>query len=382
MALFDLIGTSSWFYGVKYEEPYLTCAIEEYMLQGSFLCKAATTVVVCYVSMQAVNNMQIPSTGKSLSILAVAVLIALLCLTGSMLFHTAEIFCTDDFKKFKSWDYNSNMMGYLLFNTLPLYGCVFTDLVIYFVLLLRVQKIGNNRMYTADSDENKLFIVVKRLLFYPMIFSLLLLPEAGMVLISLFVGRTIRPILYISAAAMGLNGAIISLHYFYHQNMLPDLRHVYLYSEENPVFQIGRGMSSILNWSENNNSTVNQSSAQSPQTELRDSYASSVTSDWRQTFSSESGLSGDTESKASSIMPTPPDVPPHLLHANHLPVHFSPHTHARSSQRTVSGDQGSSQSQQRTVSSASSGLFPSSRVFTHSKSTRGGSTDYDDDGHL
>jgi hypothetical protein len=266
MALFDLIGTSSWFYGVKYEEPYLTCAIEEYMLQGSFLCKAATTVVVCSVSMQVVNNMQIPSTGKILSILAVAVLIALLCLMGSMLFDTAEIFCTDDFKKFKSWDYNSNMMGYLLFNTLPLYGCVFTDL--YFVLLLRVQKIGKNRMYTADSDENKLFIVVKRLLFYPMIFSLLLLPEAGMVIVSLCLGHTIRPVSYISAAAMGLSGAIISLHYFYYQNMLPDLRHVFLYSEENPVFQIGRGMSSILNWSENNNSTVNQSSAQSPETAL------------------------------------------------------------------------------------------------------------------
>ena len=310
MAIADLVGSSSWFYGEKYDEPYVTCAIEEYMLQGSFLAKGAITVVICYVSMQVINTMRIPSTCYIMSCLVVALLLAMGILACSISVQTAEIFCNDDFEKFRSFKANSRTMGYLMFFALPVYICVIIDFMIYITLLSKVRKLSAHPMYSEDSEENRLFIVVRRLLFYPVIFSLVLLPEAAVVILSLVTGRINRILLVAAAGAMGISGAMVAMNFFiYQHNLLPDLRQIFLSSDGGAFVAIGRSISSILNWSETNTSSALHSSHDSSRaTESgidmgmwRDSVGSSRTSDWRQTFSSDLSESDCTISTISAI---------------------------------------------------------------------------------
>ena len=136
--------------------------------------------------------------------------------------------------------------------------------------------------------------------------------------------------------------------------MLPDLRHVYLYSEENPIVLMGRSVNSILNWSETGtgtSATVNQSSRPSESgEEMRDSMASSATSDWRKTFSSEFSESDDP-SNSNSTVSSPPEL------------------------RTFSHDAGGIPfGQKRTVSGASYGqssIHGPTKLFSHSRSADG-----------
>jgi hypothetical protein len=225
LAIIDLIGTSSWFYGMKYKEPFITCAIEEYMLQGSFLCKAATTVVICYVSIYAVRTMQIPTSKTVMGMLAVAISIALGFLALLISMDTAQIFCTEDYQ-------NYHMLTYFLCFILPLYSCVGVNLIMYLQLRSNLVKICESRLYGEGSDQLTLLIIVRKLLFYPLIFSLLLLPEAVAILIYLFTGRDYFVFLRLLAAAcMGLTGSAVAMNYFYQQQLIPDIKHLYLYSE-------------------------------------------------------------------------------------------------------------------------------------------------------
>lgn len=225
LAFVDLFGTSSWFYGIKYKEPFLTCAIEEYMLEGSFLCKGAITVVICYVSIHAVRTMQIPASRAVMSILAIAVTAALFFLAVLISLDSAQVFCSDDYEKY-------HILAYFMCFILPLYSCIAANLFMYARLHLDIVKLCESRMYGQGSDQINLLILVRKVLFYPLIFSLLLLPEAVAILIYLLSGRGyILSLTLISAACMGLTGTAVALNFFYHQQLLPDIKHLYMYSE-------------------------------------------------------------------------------------------------------------------------------------------------------
>jgi hypothetical protein len=229
LAFLDLISAVAWFIGPKYDTSYEMCSIQEYLFQGSLLCKGLTTVVICLLSWRVIYTMQIPSVGQVFLSLFVGNLVAIFCLLISIFFQSSKIFCVDlDLHDVTQ----GTLIGYLYFNLLPLYLCVLLDLFFYLLIRFRLyqqdqqqaerQQTQGRAIDQSLFDQNqKLLRVVQRMLFYPLLFALFLVPEALLVLLNLFSVHSPFWLLDVSAACMGLLGTAVALNYFYRQSDSP-----------------------------------------------------------------------------------------------------------------------------------------------------------------
>jgi hypothetical protein len=277
LAFLDLISALAWFIGPKYDTTYEICSIQEYLFQGSLLCKGMTTVIICLLSCRVIYTMQIPSVFQVFQALFFGNILGIICLLISISFQSSKIFCTDvDFHDVT----RETLIGYIYFNLLPLYLCVLLDLLFYLFIRSKLhqqeqelvlphpqqQELQQQEKLIDQSlieQNQKLLRIIQRILFYPLLFGICLLPEATLVLLSLCSVHIPLCLIYIAAAFMGLMGTAVTVNYFYRQVDPSSSSSTTFFgffnfnwgnlSSEAPVspapaFAIGRNLSSILWW--------------------------------------------------------------------------------------------------------------------------------------
>jgi hypothetical protein len=298
LAFLDLITTSSWFISPKYHTSYLICSIQEYLFQGSLLCKSFTTLAICILSCHVIYTMTIPSLPHIFLLLFLCNLLGIICLIISILLHSSEIFCSnielDDIPA-------STLHGYINFTIIPLYICVLLNLIIYIAIRYKISSsttpissppttssssssledgkqqhtraagsglgTGIGTEISGDTllfqqNQQKLLQIVRRMLFYPLLFGICLLPEAALLFITLFTHHIPTWLYYLAASFIGMMGTMVTLNYFSRQTDHPNRFPFRIFSifttssvldsqgggHGAPGIIIGRNLSSLLWW--------------------------------------------------------------------------------------------------------------------------------------
>jgi hypothetical protein len=314
LAFLDLITTSSWFISPKYHTSFFICSIQEYLFQGSLLCKSFTTLSICLLSCQVIYTMTIPSLTHIFILLLVCNLMGIICVIASIVLGSSQIFCSNTELEDIS---PSTLHGYIYFTIVPLYICVIINLLIYIAIRYRISSSVAPRPTSPPSpslepgkpgpagafgtsggevggesllfqqNQQKLLQIVKRMLFYPLLFGICLFPEAVFLIASLFTDHIPTWLYYLSASFIGMMGTMVTLNYFSRQTDQQDGRFIFPFrlfsmftssamdsqgpglggregAAGAPGVVIGRNLSSLLWW---------ESSAPPPQDRDRESQS-------------------------------------------------------------------------------------------------------------
>ena len=161
--------------------------------------------------------MKIPNNSLILQLLTLFNSIGLIFLFLSVSFHTSDIFCLHDSIEEVS---KESISSYFYFIIIPLYLCVIFNLFLFFSLHyhLSISKQNNSADLSFLHQTNKLLQIIRRLLFYPLLFSICLLPEALLLLLNIFMKKVPIFLYYVSSVSMGLMGFAISINYFLRQS--------------------------------------------------------------------------------------------------------------------------------------------------------------------
>lgn len=263
LAILDIITSFSWFISNKYTTTYNICCLQEYIFQFGIVLKGMTTIVICYLSMIVIYTMKIPSFIEVCKALIILNFIGFIFVSLSIYFQSADIFCLYHDLEDAS---NSSIKGYFYFNIIPLYSCVIIDIALFLHIRYKIyltQK-SNHLDISLLNQTNKLLKIVRKLLFYPLLFGICLLPEAILLLLNLFSIHVPVSLFYITAASMGLMGFLVSINYFLRQSNsnsnsnnsnICNICCQFSFwgeesdnSQESPLIIIGRNLSSLLRW--------------------------------------------------------------------------------------------------------------------------------------
>jgi hypothetical protein len=250
LALADIIQCISLFLADKQSLSYQLCLIQEYILQGACLMKAFITVIICSITWSIIDRMQPLKSSEFLVQIAFWTLLPIFCLCLSIYSQSAHFFCSSD-----SQVSSLNAVSYMATFLLPICFCIFIDTIYYINMrykLLRLLHITNSSSSphphppllpsptSAPSAspvsqrlsspltvhkvyQLKLLRMIRKLKYYPLIFSLGWSLEIISTILYLITAHADRLLDIFSAVGISSIGIWISVIYFSHQKVYPSL---------------------------------------------------------------------------------------------------------------------------------------------------------------
>jgi hypothetical protein len=209
LALFDLISTSSWFFGSRDRNNYTICSLQEYMLQGGMIFKGVTSILICYLSHVVVHTLSVPTRKQVYLSFLCAVVVGSIIIIIAIIFRSGRIFCTN-------LDHPGGLMIYICTTLAPLFCCAIINLTLYIRMLLHIQLPDQ---FATDRQKVLLLDTVRKLRIYPALFSIFLIPEMVAFVLLLF-GVQSHMLFIICAATISSMGTAVAFNYLFLQRGL------------------------------------------------------------------------------------------------------------------------------------------------------------------
>lgn len=211
LALADLVKSGSWLIGVKYREPYLHCAIQEYLFQAGSLAEALSVVLICAVLIYTVYVRKTPTPQIISTLVALSLSILLICMSLNIYYRTAGIFCGSVYSGISAPSLPSEVYVYLLSFLLTTFICVSINLLSYIWITWFIKRLRLDWESVGQCEQ--INILASRLRVYPLIFGANYIPlVTSLVLPGIHLSLAI-----ITAVCASSTGALVSLNYFYYQ---------------------------------------------------------------------------------------------------------------------------------------------------------------------
>lgn len=233
LALADIIQCVSLFIANKQSLSYQLCLLQEYILQGTCLMKAFITVIICSVTWSIIHQMTPLKPLEFMIHILFWSLIPILCLFFSIFSRSAHFICSEHSSNSSPHDAISYMITFLL----PICLCICIDTIYYINMkyklltsfssgttalanrsIQRPLSLPANKIY-----QMKLLRMIRKLKYYPLIFSLGWILEIISTLIYLVTGHVNRLLDIFSAIGISSIGIGVALVYFYHQRVYPSI---------------------------------------------------------------------------------------------------------------------------------------------------------------
>jgi hypothetical protein len=245
LALADIIQCSSLFLADKQSLSYQLCLIQEYILQGACLMKAFITVIICSITWSILDRMQPLKSGEFIVQIVFWTVLPIFCLVLSIYSQSAHFFCSSDSHATSTLNAVSYMVTFLL----PICFCICLDTIYYINMRYKLLRLLQNT-HTSSSSllpqtlpsvttspsqrlsspqtvhkayQLKLLRMIRKLKYYPLIFSLGWSLEIFSTVHYLITGHADRLLDIFSAVGITSIGIGISLIYFSHQKVHPSL---------------------------------------------------------------------------------------------------------------------------------------------------------------
>lgn len=226
-------STSSFFVGNKYSAPFSQCSGQEYQLQIGSLLKAFFTVVICGISMNILRRMKSPTQMEIVKAALLVLPVPIACVIVLVKCEASKLYCVKDHKVFESDGKSVAVHAYIWAFLLPIYLCVFLNLLFYYYSYWMVVERRNKH---GTSDEDALFLIVKKLKVYPLIFAVCWLPRAVAVTVDLATGKMFQVLWPLSVICIASSGTAVGIQYFRHQQIFPDVSGLYPISSNSSFF--------------------------------------------------------------------------------------------------------------------------------------------------
>jgi hypothetical protein len=214
LALSDLVKSGSWLIGVKYREPYLHCAIQEYLFQAGSLAEALCVVLICAVLIYTVSVRKTPTYRIISSLVALSCSVLFICLSLNIYYRTAGIFCGSVYSGLSAPSLPTEVYVYLLSFLLVTFICISIHLLSYIWITWFVKRLRLD--WESVGQLEQMNILASRLRAYPLIFGANYVP----LVIALVLPGIHLSLAIITAICASSTGALISLNYFYYQKTI------------------------------------------------------------------------------------------------------------------------------------------------------------------
>jgi hypothetical protein len=250
LALADLIQCLSIFIADNHSSTYQLCTIQEYILQGACLLKAFITVIICSLTWSIIHRMEPLKPCEFIIHISFWMFLPILCLSISVFSNSAHYICSSSSSSSSaSFDAISYMVSFLL----PICFCISINTIYYinmrYQLLIHISPavttallhqhhyhsraaasaavvtIGNRPISLPANKvyQLKLLRMIRKLKYYPLIFSVGWILEIISTLIYLITGHANKLLSIFSAVGITSIGIGIAMIYFYHQKVYPSI---------------------------------------------------------------------------------------------------------------------------------------------------------------
>ena len=212
LALADAIQTSTTVLGNVHEHDYTMCCLQLYILQFGILFKTSLLMFVGGLVLHIVWYLCTPKTPYVL--LSICMGIPLVCISASIAFGTADVYCTSNFDyHYASSGGRTSYVAFLCVFFAPLY----LQFMILLVCVIAVKiKLSHMRITTASVE-----LVLHRLMLYPVVFIATLIPSTLFIVFEYLLGHPLLIMELLTAFCVSINGFIVGSVYIRYQKKFP-----------------------------------------------------------------------------------------------------------------------------------------------------------------